>query len=340
MREKGKSHTFKLADAIILLFAFLSFSRIRFSVREQICFRTKTMAPTAEMYNTKFLQCCENGLAKEVVGYIQHGVDVNCVETVDGNTGLMLASRDNRVEVAEVLLSILQTDVNKVNKFGYSALMLAAQSGNLDILDLLPRREDINLDITNKAGRKAEECAKRKSRDLVTFKISAARERVGKKRKIEETGENGYSEAPLTKVDRNESDQSMFRTEASGPRSVEREGHSGNLTIRSILTARLENCLIDLGNTSDNVLLCMEMLSMAKKLQLQDLQNICKKSLIDHITTDTVFEVLTAVDDDLEMKEICLNFIVTNIDEMRVADGWKQNLRKWPDISIELIERL
>ena len=340
MREKGKPQTLKLADAIILLFAFLSFSRIRFSVREQICFRTKTMAPTAEMYNTKFLQCCENGLANEVVGYIQHGVGVNCVETVDGNTGLMLASRDNRVEVAEVLLSILQTDVNKVNKFGYSALMLAAQSGNLDILDLLLRREDINLDITNKAGRKAEECAKRKSRDLVTFKISAARERVGKKRKIEETGEFVYSEAPLTKVDRSESDQSMFRAEASGPRSMEREGHSGNLTIRSILTARLENCLIDLGNTSDNVLLCMEMLSMAKKLQLQDLQNICKKSLIDHITTDTVFEVLTAVDDDLEMKEICLNFIVTNIDEMRVADGWKQNLRKWPDISIELIERL
>ena len=86
--------------------------------------------------------------------------------------------------------------------------------------------------------------------------------------------------------------------------------------------------------------LCLEMLNMAKKLHLDDLQSICKKSLLENLTVDTVFEVLPAVENDPEMRDFLLNFIVTNIDEMRLADSWKQNLRKWPDISIELIERL
>ena len=276
----------------------------------------------------RFLQSCEEGVVDDVVHHVQLGVDVNCVDRVDGNTGLMLASRDNRLEVASVLLGLSQTDLNKVNKFGYTALMLAAQSGHLAMMDLLLGREDINLDLTNKAGRRAEECARRRNRDTVLEKISMARESIARKRKIHE--EEEHPEAPLMKVERR--CQSMFTGEANTG--------GENLTIRNILTARLENCLIDLGSKQDNILLCTEMLNMAKKLQLQELQSICKRSLIDHMTADTVFEILQAVEDDLEMKEMCLNFIVTNIDDMRLADSWRENLRKCPDISIDLIDRL
>ena len=287
---------------------------------------------------TEFLSCCEGGDVSQVTEYVQHHqVDVNSGEDVDGNTGLMLATRDNRLEVAQYLLSLAATDVNKVNKFGYSALMLAAQHGNIQMLDLLLARSDIRLDLVNKAGRRAEQCARKKNKELVQTKICAARE----KRKIEETAETGedvYSEAPLMKVQRQEEQQFVFTAESSSELHQEEVGSS--LTIRNILTARLENCLIDLGSTRDNMTLCLEMLNMAKKLQLEDLQTICKKSLLENLTVDTVFKVLPAVEEDAEMRDFLLNFIVTNIDEMRLADSWKQNLRKWPDISIELIERL
>ena len=287
---------------------------------------------------TEFLSCCEGGDVSQVTEYVQHHqVDVNSGEDVDGNTGLMLATRDNRLEVAQYLLSLAATDVNKVNKFGYSALMLAAQHGNIQMLDLLLARSDIRLDLVNKAGRRAEQCARKKNKELVQTKICAARE----KRKIEETAETGedvYSEAPLMKVQRQEEQQFVFTAESSSELHQEEVGSS--LTIRNILTARLENCLIDLGSTRDNMTLCLEMLNMAKKLQLEDLQAICKKSLLENLTVDTVFKVLPAVEEDAEMRDFLLNFIVTNIDEMRLADSWKQNLRKWPDISIELIERL
>ena len=209
------------------------------------------------------------------------------------------------------------------------------------MFDLLLSRQDIQLDLVNKAGRRVEQCARKKNKELVESKISAARE----KRKIEETGGTGedvYSEAPLMKVFRQEEQQFVFTAEASSePHHDEtRAGSEGSLTIRNILTARLENCLIDLGSTGDNMTLCLEMLNMAKKLHLEDLQSICKKSILENLTVEKVFDVIPAVEDDQEMRDFLLNFIVTNIDEMRLADSWKQNLRKWPDISIELIERL
>ena len=140
------------------------------------------------------------------------------------------------------------------------------------------------------------------------------------------------------KVLRQEEQQFVFTADTSSEET--HQDPSGSLTIRNILTARLENCLIDLGSTRDNTTLCLEMLNMAKKLHLEDLQSICKKSLLENLTVDAVFDVLPAVEDDPEMRDFLLNFIVTNIDEMRLADSWKKNLRKWPDISIELIERL
>ena len=292
------------------------------------------MASTTELMSSEFLSCCEQGDVGQVTQYVQlHQVDVNSGEDEDGNTGLMLATRDNRLEVAQYLLSLSSTEVNRVNKFGYSALMLAAQHGNIQMLDLLLARPDLQLDLVNKAGRRAEQCARKKNKDLVESKICAARE----KRKVEETGEPGedvYSEAPLMKVLRPEEPQFVLTAGSSS------EDPGASLTIRNILTARLENCLIDLGSTRDNMTLCLEMLNMARKLQLEDLQSICQKSLIENLTVDTVFDVLPAVEENPEMRDFLLNFIVTNIDEMRLADTWKDNLRKWPDISIELIERL
>ena len=106
------------------------------------------MATTTELMSSEFLSLCEGGDVSLVTEYVQHHhLDVNSGEDVDGNTGLMLATRDNRLEVAQYLLSLPPTDVNKVNKFGYSALMLAAQHGNLQLLDLSLNQVDFHTEL-------------------------------------------------------------------------------------------------------------------------------------------------------------------------------------------------
>ena len=104
-----------------------------------------------EDHNLKFLQACESGKLSLVEQSISFA-EVNVVEKVDGNSGLMIASRDAHGEVVNYLLDNPQVDVNLSNKFGYTALMLAAQNGNMDILEMLLEIDDVDLDIVNKAG--------------------------------------------------------------------------------------------------------------------------------------------------------------------------------------------
>jgi len=111
--------------------------------------------------NLIFLKACENGEKGAVEQLISY-VEVNCVEKVDGNSGLMIAAREAHADVVNYLLDNPQVDVNLSNKFGYTALMLAAQNGCMDILDMLLEIDSVDLDVVNKAGRKAEECARKK----------------------------------------------------------------------------------------------------------------------------------------------------------------------------------
>jgi len=276
------------------------------------------------------------------------------------------------------------------NKFGYTALMLAAQQGNMDILEMLLEIDDVDLDIVNKAGRKAEECARKKNKAAIQERIASTRaKRKGKKNKG--TGKNSASKRPreneedseeiLNKVPKNDNEEIVVLKESVSPQKVLKDlemindnhdasngtndvdnstdkkissGYTleedvrspkGTLrsvtpTIKDILTARLENCLIDLGTPRENVILSREMLSMSKKLQLDDLQSICRKILIENLSKETVFDLLEVFEEDTDMKNICLNFLVANIDEMRLIPEWKPMMKKHPNIAIELIDRL
>ena len=126
-----------------------------------------------------FLNACTRGdLSTLTEKLFVPGVEawnVNCAEKMDGDTGLMLAIRENKEEAVRFLVERTDIDVNSVNKYGYTALMKAAQNGNIDILNLLLCRPDTDLDLVNKAGKLAEDCGRRRHKDTVKNVILAAR---------------------------------------------------------------------------------------------------------------------------------------------------------------------
>ena len=302
------------------------------------------------MDETIFLQACQDGDLNHIASQfcIQEKIDINAVEKVDGNTGLILAVRENREDLVSWLLDNTNIDVNIANKFGYTALMVAAQNGNTAILDSLLRHPSIDMDMVNKAGRKAEDCGRKKHSEMVRNIISEARKR---KRDLSPN----ESDEPLTKVfvmeksginyipsafvgeTKTESEEGEIQNADS---DAELNQESIPTELKTILTARLENCLIDLGSPSQNLRLCLEMFKMGSNLGLSDLASISKKAVLEYLNTETVFQIMQVLQKDVEIREICLNFIVSNIDEIKRDKQWKDNLKKLPDIAIELIDRL
>lgn len=67
--------------------------------------------------------------AAQVSALIQRGMDVNTTDP-DGNTLLMLAARNGDNQILEILLTN-KPNILKINKYGDSALMLAALRGHL-----------------------------------------------------------------------------------------------------------------------------------------------------------------------------------------------------------------
>ena len=82
------------------------------------------------------------------------------------------------------------------------------------------------------------------------------------------------------------------------------------------------------------------MFKMGSNLGLSDLASISKKAVLEYLNTETVFQILQVLHKDVEIKEICLNFIVSNIDDIKRDKQWKYNMKKLPEIAIELIDRL
>ena len=303
-----------------------------------------------DMDETIFLKACQDGDLNHIASqfFIQEKLDINVVEKGDGNTGLILAVRENREDLVSWLLDNTNIDVNIANKFGYTALMVAAQNGNTAILDSLLRHPSTDIDMVNKAGRKAEDCGRKKHSEMVRSVISEARKRKSDFLENE-------SDEPLTKVyvmeksginyiptafvgeTKTESEEGEIQSEET---DAQFNQESIPLELKTILTARLENCLIDLGSPSQNLRLCLEMFKMGSSLGLSDLASISKKAVLEYLNTDTVFQILQVLHKDVEIREICLNFIVSNIDDIKRNKQWKANFKKLPDIAIELIDRL
>ena len=302
------------------------------------------------MDETIFLKACQDGDLNHIASqfFIQEKLDINVVEKGDGNTGLILAVRENREDLVSWLLDNTNIDVNIANKFGYTALMVAAQNGNTAILDSLLRHPSTDIDMVNKAGRKAEDCGRKKHSEMVRSVISEARKRksdflanesdepLTKVYVMEKSGIN-YIPTAFVGETKTESEEGEIQSEET---DAQLNQESIPSELKTILTARLENCLIDLGSPSQNLRLCLEMFKMGSNLGLSDLASISKKAVLEYLNTDTVFQILQVLHKDVEIREICLNFIVSNIDGIKRDKQWKANIKKIPDIAIELIDRL
>jgi len=382
------------------------------------------------MNKEDFLTACRTGNLPTTVAL---PIDVNAVEKEDGNTGLMIAAREGHLEIVKHLMKEYpDIDVNINNKFGYNALMFAAQNGHLDIISLLLENDKVDIEMTNKAGRKAEHCAKKKVKESVQAMINQTRIRrkgglaniantspfdgspIGHKRKILDDVHDGIpqkivrpnqhlpnlpstseeSEVKLEIKKEDEADEKTTseialalmkngnnlavnvippRPRSSGSRESDREKIGGRIPdkrasdtesirsskdesasesanakpdVKDILTARFENCLIDMGGAKENVCLAKEVFHLARNLGLVDLQVICRRILIENLSMNTIFdlvEIFSQLQGDKESEEmlnICKNFIVANIDDLRVLAEWKPFLRQQPELAIELIDRL
>merc|ERR1711872_311618 len=85
--------------------------------------------------------------------------NINCVDG-SSRTGLMLACIRNNVEVVDLLLSRADLDVNVVDIFGATSLMYASKNqGGEKLVKLLLERKDLDLDEKDQDGMTAEDFA-------------------------------------------------------------------------------------------------------------------------------------------------------------------------------------
>ncbi len=72
--------------------------------------------------------------ASAVKSLLQRGFDPNTIENVRGDTGLIMALRDNSVKVVEVLLNAPKINYEIRSRNGDTALMIAAYKGNKNVV--------------------------------------------------------------------------------------------------------------------------------------------------------------------------------------------------------------
>ena len=83
--------------------------------------------------------------AYQVKQWLQRGVDPNTIDAERGETGLMLALREKKSDVVEVLLKAPTLDVEARSRNGDTALMVAAYTSNKPVVQaLLARKAEVN----------------------------------------------------------------------------------------------------------------------------------------------------------------------------------------------------
>ncbi len=102
---------------------------------------------------TPLMLAARKGDTKLVSFLIAHGADLNAKSRVRSRTALMEAARNRKVETIKILLAA-NPDVDAVDWEGYTVLMFAAVSGQLDIVNALID-SDADVNMKNKVGSSA-----------------------------------------------------------------------------------------------------------------------------------------------------------------------------------------
>ncbi len=121
-----------------------------------------------------FLKEVGAGNKENVVLFLKAGMDVNAVDK-EGSTALMIAAEKGDIELARVLLQN-GADVNARNRDGYTALMYAAYKGSAEVVELLlENNADVNA--RDKDGWTALRYAVLQGRNDIVKLLAKAKER-------------------------------------------------------------------------------------------------------------------------------------------------------------------
>lgn len=84
-----------------------------------------------------FFQAAKTDDASKIADLLRRGFDPNTVEAERGDTGMILALRENSMKVFKLLLNANGTDINQSAKNGDTALMIAAYKANREAVSAL-----------------------------------------------------------------------------------------------------------------------------------------------------------------------------------------------------------
>lgn len=92
-----------------------------------------------------FFQAVKTDNAKQIKSLLARGFDVNAVEPERGDTGLILALRENAMMAFDVLLNTEGIDIERRARNGDTALMIASYHGNKPAVEaLLAKGAEVN----------------------------------------------------------------------------------------------------------------------------------------------------------------------------------------------------
>ena len=98
----------------------------------------------------------QQGPIESVNHLIDFGANVNTRTTgaITGNTALMVAIQAKKYDTVEILMN-KDADINNISDRGITPLMLAAQTGDIDIVNLLLSHPDLNIYAIDSEGKNA-----------------------------------------------------------------------------------------------------------------------------------------------------------------------------------------
>jgi len=97
---------------------------------------------TEKIFSTKLTAVAEKGDLELVKEMVEAGVDIN-QKTAYGETALMRAAQMGHIEVVEYLLS-KKPDLYAQNIYGYDVSVLAQDSNNQELMDLIKKAMEEN----------------------------------------------------------------------------------------------------------------------------------------------------------------------------------------------------
>lgn len=84
-----------------------------------------------------FFNAAQTDNADKIKSLLQRGLDPNLIEEVRGDSGLILALRENSMKVFDVLVQARNINLDAKSLLGDTALMIAAYKGNLAAVKVL-----------------------------------------------------------------------------------------------------------------------------------------------------------------------------------------------------------